>query len=234
MTDLIPALPQPRIPVAGGGTFPVHRIYCVGRNFADHAREMGAATPASTAERGQPMFFMKPADAVVVGDAVVPYPPATSDLHHEVELVVALGKDAPSGVLPTEDAMALVLAYGVGLDLTRRDLQAAAKAKGGPWDIAKGFDHSAPVSTLVPATQVGDLAALELSLEINGELRQRSTLDQMIWNVPEILHELSKLYALRAGDLIFMGTPAGVAALQRGDRFSARLGGIAQRDGVIA
>ena len=234
MTDLIPALPQPRIPVAGGGTFPVHRIYCVGRNFADHAREMGAATPASTAERGQPMFFMKPADAVVVGDAAVPYPPATSDLHHEVELVVALGKDAPSGVLPTEDAMALVLAYGVGLDLTRRDLQAAAKAKGGPWDIAKGFDHSAPVSTLVPATQVGDLAALELSLEINGELRQRSTLDQMIWSVPEILHELSKLYALRAGDLIFMGTPAGVAALQRGDRFSARLGGIAQRDGVIA
>ena len=234
MTDLIPALPQPRIPVAGGGTFPVHRIYCVGRNFADHAREMGAAAPASSAERGQPMFFMKPADAVVVGDAPVPYPSATHDLHHEVELVVALGKDAPGGVLPSEDALSLVLAYGVGLDLTRRDLQAAAKAKGGPWDIAKGFDHSAPVSTLVPAADVGALEPLELSLEINGELRQKSTLDQMIWNVPEILHELSKLYALRAGDLVFMGTPAGVAALQPGDRFSARLGDVARRDGVIA
>lgn len=233
MTDLIPALPQPRIPVAGGGTFPVHRIYCVGRNFADHAREMGAAVPAA-AERGQPMFFMKPADAIVVGDAPVPYPTVTSDLHHEVELVVALGKDAPAGVLATEQAIALVLAYGVGLDLTRRDLQAAAKAKGGPWDIAKGFDHSAPVSTLVLASEVPDLASLELSLEINGQLRQKSTLDQMIWNVPDILHELSKLYALRAGDLIFMGTPAGVAALQPGDRFSARLGKVAQRDGLIA
>ncbi|WP_312367616.1 fumarylacetoacetate hydrolase family protein [Stenotrophomonas sp.] len=233
MTDLIPALPQPRIPVEGGGTFPVHRIYCVGRNFADHAREMGAAVPAAAA-RGQPMFFMKPADAIVVGNAPIPYPSATADLHHEVELVVALGKDAPAGVLAVEDAMALVLAYGVGLDLTRRDLQAAAKAKGGPWDIAKGFDHSAPVSTLVPAAQVGDLEPLELSLEINGQLRQKSTLDQMIWNVPEILHELSKLYALRAGDLVFMGTPAGVAALQRGDRFSAKLGKIVQRDGVIA
>lgn len=233
MTDLIPALPQPRIPVAGGGTFPVRRIYCVGRNFADHAREMGAAAPASASERGQPMFFMKPADAIVVGDAAIPYPTATSDLHHEVELVVALGKDAPAGVLAVDQAMELVLAYGVGLDLTRRDLQAAAKAKGGPWDIAKGFDHSAPVSSLVLASEVGDLAPLELSLEINGELRQKSTLDQMIWNVADILHELSKLYALRAGDLVFMGTPAGVAALQAGDRFSARLGKIAQRDGVI-
>lgn len=233
MTDLIPALPQPRIPVAGGGTFPVHRIYCVGRNFADHAREMGAAAPASASERGQPMFFMKPADAIVVGDDAVPYPSATSDLHHEVELVVALGKDAPAGVLAVDQAMELVLAYGVGLDLTRRDLQAAAKAKGGPWDIAKGFDHSAPLSTLVLASEVGDLATLELSLEINGELRQKSTLDQMIWNVADILHELSKLYALRAGDLVFMGTPAGVAALQRGDRFKARLGKIAQREGVI-
>lgn len=233
MTDLIPALPQPRIPVAGGGTFPVRRIYCVGRNFADHAREMGAAAPASASERGQPMFFMKPADAIVVGDAPIPYPTATSDLHHEVELVVALGKDAPAGVLAVDQAMDLVLAYGVGLDLTRRDLQAAAKAKGGPWDIAKGFDHSAPVSNLVLASEVGDLAPLELSLEINGELRQKSTLDQMIWNVADILHELSKLYALRAGDLVFMGTPAGVAALHAGDRFSARLGKIAQRDGVI-
>lgn len=234
MTDLIPTPSVPRIAVAGGGTFPVRRIYCVGRNFADHAREMGANAPASAAERGQPMFFMKPADAIVTGGAAVPYPPATSELHHEVELVVALGADAPAGVLPVEQAMSLVLACGVGLDLTRRDLQAVAKAKGGPWDIAKGFDHSAPVSDLVPVAQVGELASLELSLQVNGELRQRSTLDNMIWNVAEILHELSKLYALRAGDLLFMGTPAGVAALQPGDRFSARLGEIARCDGVIS
>lgn len=232
MTDLIPTPLQPRVPVAGGGTFPVRRIYCVGRNFADHAREMGAAVPAAT-ERGQPMFFMKPADAVVIGDAAVPYPSGTSDLHHEVELVVALGKDAPAGVLPLEDALSLVLAYGVGLDLTRRDLQAAAKAKGGPWDIAKGFDHSAPISTLVLAEQIGELSPLTLTLEINGQQRQSSTLDQMIWNVPDILHELSKLYALRAGDLVYMGTPAGVAALQPGDRFDARLGDLARCSGVI-
>ncbi|MGV8961007.1 MAG: fumarylacetoacetate hydrolase family protein [Stenotrophomonas sp.] len=235
MTDLIPPAPQPRIPVAGGGTFPVRRIYCVGRNFADHAREMGASAPDSAAERGQPMFFMKPADAIVVGhDDAIPYPSATADLHHEVELVVAIGHDAPSGVLPLEQADALVLGYGVGLDLTRRDLQAAAKAKGGPWDIAKGFDHSAPVSELVPAAQVGDLAALNLSLEVNGEVRQQALLQQMIWNVPEILHELSKLFALRAGDLVFMGTPAGVAALKPGDRFSARLENVAERHGRIA
>ncbi len=232
MTDLIPTPLQPRVPVAGGGTFPVRRIYCVGRNFADHAREMGAAVPAAP-ERGQPMFFMKPADAVVIGDAAVPYPSGTSDLHHEVELVVALGKDAPAGVLPLEDALSLVLAYGVGLDLTRRDLQAAAKAKGGPWDIAKGFDHSAPISTLVLAEQISELPPLTLTLEINGQQRQSSTLDQMIWNVPDILHELSKLYALRAGDLVYMGTPAGVAPLQPGDRFDARLGDLARCSGVI-
>ncbi len=235
MTDLIPTPAIPRIPVAGGGTFPVRRIYCVGRNFADHAREMGASAPASAAERGRPMFFMKPADAIVVGhDDQIPYPPATAELHHEVELVVAIGRDAPVGELPVGIAGSLVLAYGVGLDLTRRDLQAAAKAKGGPWDIAKGFDHSAPVSALVPAAEVGDLAALNLSLEVNGEVRQQALLDQMIWNVPEILHELSKLFALRAGDLVFMGTPAGVSALRPGDRFSARLENVAERHGSIA
>lgn len=147
--DLIPAAAPPRIPVCHRdgrplGEFPVRRIYCVGRNFADHAREMGATAPASKAERGDPVFFMKPADAIVT-DGVVPYPPGTQDLHHEVELVVALGQDAPAGVLPVEAASALVFGYGVGLDLTRRDLQAAAKAKGLPWDTGKGFDHSAPV-----------------------------------------------------------------------------------------
>ena len=222
MTDVIAAPAVPRIPVRGGGSFPVRRIYCVGRNFADHAREMGAAAPASRAERGTPVFFHKPADAIVV-DGDVAYPPGTRDLHHEVELVVALGRDAPPGELAVEAASALVYGYAVGLDLTRRDLQAAAKAKGLPWDTAKGFDQSAPVSEIVPAGQVGELAPRLLSLEVNGTLRQQSTLDQLIWDVPEILHELSKLYALRAGDLVFMGTPAGVAALQPGDRCVARL-----------
>jgi 2-keto-4-pentenoate hydratase/2-oxohepta-3-ene-1,7-dioic acid hydratase in catechol pathway len=248
MSDVFPAPDTVRIPVRGDGMppgsrpsnsrpsnrmFPVRRVYCVGRNFADHAREMGAAVAASKAERGQPVFFCKPADAIVV-DGVVPYPPGTQELHHEVELVVALGSDAPAGVLDPGTASDLIFGYGVGLDLTRRDLQTAAKAKGLPWDTGKAFDHSAPVSELVPAGEVGDLAALNLSLEINGEVRQQSLLDQMIWNVPEILHELSKLWALRAGDLVFMGTPAGVAALKPGDRFSARLENVAERHGIIA
>ncbi len=222
MGDLFPAPAVPRIPIRGGGTFPVRRIYCVGRNFADHAREMGARAPASRAERGTPVFFLKPADAIVTGGSV-PYPPATADLHHEVELVVALGRDAPAGPLSTGAAQALVFGYGIGLDLTRRDLQAAAKAGGLPWDTAKAFDHSAPVSALLPAADVGTLAPRLLSLDVNGERRQQSTLDALIWDVPEILQELSALYALRAGDLVFMGTPAGVAALRPGDACVARL-----------
>ena len=222
MSDVVATPATPRIPVRGGGSFPVRRIYCVGRNFADHAREMGATAPASRAERGTPVFFHKPADAIVV-DGQVAYPPGTADLHHEVELVVALGRDAPPGELPVEAAGELVYGYAVGLDLTRRDLQAAAKAKGLPWDTAKGFDQSAPVSEIVPAAELGELAPRRLSLEVNGVVRQQSTLDQLIWDVPEILHELSRLYALRAGDLVFMGTPAGVAALQPGDRCIARL-----------
>ena len=169
MGDLVPAAEAPRIPVrnrAGDllGEFPVRRIYCVGRNFAEHAREMGAAVPASKAERGSPVFFMKPADAIV-GDGVVPYPRGTHELHHEVELVVALGRDAPPGELDAEAAMALVFGYGVGLDLTRRDLQAAAKAKGLPWDTGKGFDHSAPVSALLPADEA-DSAVKALHLRL--------------------------------------------------------------------
>ena len=222
MRDVIAAAPVPRVPVRGGGTFPVHRIYCVGRNFADHAREMGAAVPASKAERGTPVFFLKPADAIVV-DGVAAYPPGTQDLHHEVELVVALGSDAPAGLVAVDQALPLVFGYAVGLDLTRRDLQSAAKARGLPWDTGKAFDQSAPLSELVPAAAVGMLPGRTLSLDVNGGRRQQSTLDQLIWDVPEILHELSRLYALRAGDLVFMGTPAGVAALQPGDECVARL-----------
>ncbi len=228
MPTLFPAPPIPTLPVEGtSARFPVHRIYCIGRNFAEHAKEMGA-----TVDRGNPVFFTKPADAIVAGGGAVPYPPATADLHHEVELVVALGRDA-HGVVAVDDAMSLVFGYGVGLDLTRRDLQSAAKAKGLPWDTGKGFDHSAPASALVPAAAVGEPGARRIRLQVNGETRQESTLDQMVFPVPEVLHELSKLYALKAGDLVFMGTPAGVAALQRGDRFEARVDGLPTLAGHI-
>ena len=229
MDDVISAPAPVRVPVRGGGSFPVRRVYCVGRNFADHAREMGAEVAASKAERGSPVFFLKPADAVVV-DSVVAYPPGTQDLHHEVELVVALGRDASAGVVAVDDAQALVFGYGVGLDLTRRDLQAAAKKAGLPWDTGKAFDQSAPLGELVPAGDVGELAPRRLSLAVNGVERQAAPLSDLIWNVPEILHELSKLYALRAGDLVFMGTPAGVAALQPGDACRARLDDILALD----
>jgi len=221
MTDVIAASAQARVPVRGGGTFPVRRIFCVGRNFADHAKEMGAPVPASQVERGQPVFFTKPSDAIVV-DGVVPYASATQDLHHEVELVVALGEGAR------------VFGYAVGLDLTRRDLQTAAKAKGLPWDTGKAFDHSAPIGEIAPAALVGDLAPRTLSLTVNGTQRQRATLDQLIWDVPEILAELSKLFELKAGDLVFMGTPAGVSALQVGDRFEARLDDVLSLSGHVA
>jgi fumarylpyruvate hydrolase len=220
-----PALPS--LPVVGSDArFPVHRIYCIGRNYADHAKEMGASI-----ERGQPMFFMKPADAIVTEGADIAYPSATQDLHHEVEMVVALasgGRDIPAG-----RALDCVFGYGVGLDLTRRDLQAAAKAKGHPWDIAKGFDASAPVSAIHPATTVGHPRSAALSLSVNGRVRQESNIDAMIFTVDATIHELSKLWELKAGDLIFTGTPAGVEALQRGDHVRATLGNFATLEGHI-
>jgi 2-keto-4-pentenoate hydratase/2-oxohepta-3-ene-1,7-dioic acid hydratase in catechol pathway len=230
MTQTVIPVPAPTcLPVRGSDAlFPVRRIYCVGRNFADHAREMGA-----TVDRGNPVFFMKPGDAIVAGGGRVPYPPGTRDLHHEVELVVALGRDA-DGEVAVAEAPALVFGYGVGLDLTRRDLQANAKAKGLPWDTAKGFDHSAPASELVPVAAAGDLFARTLSLEVNGQLRQQARLDTMVFTVAEVLHELSKLYALKAGDLVFMGTPAGVAALVPGDHFRAEVEGLLVLEGDIA
>ena len=230
MTTTVIPVPAPTcLPVRGtGALFPVRRIYCVGRNFADHAKELGA-----TVDRGNPVFFMKPADAIVPGGGRVPYPSGTRDLHHEVELVVALGRDA-DGEVATADALALVFGYGVGLDLTRRDLQAAAKAKGLPWDTSKGFDHSAPASELVPVAAAGDVFTRRLWLEVNGELRQQSGLDDMVFSVADVIHELSKLYALKAGDLVFMGTPSGVAALQPGDRFRAGVEGLVEFTGHIA
>ena len=207
--------------------FPVHRIYCVGRNFAEHAKEMGAPV-----EKGTPVIFMKPGDAIVT-DGHVPYPTQTSDLHHEVELVVALGRDA-RGELSASEAMPLVYAYGVGLDLTRRDLQAVLKEKRLPWDISKGFDASAPISPLAPVSEAGlDLGDKRLWLEVNGELRQQAPLSDMIFGVAEVLQHLARLYSLRAGDLVYMGTPSGVAALQPGDRFRAGIDGLVEFSGEI-
>lgn len=227
MTYAIAPRPIPCIPVAGTDMrFPVHRIYCIGRNYAEHAKEMG-----SEVERKHPIFFAKPADAIVIDNDDVPYPPATEDLHHEVEMVVALSRGGRD--IPAEHALEHVYAYAVGLDLTRRDLQAAAKEKGNPWDTAKGFDHSAPISALHPASEIGHPRDIELSLSVNGKVRQKSNVDEMIFSVPEIIHELSKLYELQSGDLIFTGTPAGVAALSRGDRFQATLEGVATLEGRI-
>ena len=227
MTYAIAPSALPSLPIIGSDQrFPIRRVFCIGRNYAEHAREMGASVDTAA-----PMFFCKPADAVVSDGADVPYPQATSDLHHEVEMVVALG--AGGHDLTPEQGAALVWGYGVGLDLTRRDLQAQAKAKGHPWDVAKGFDHSAPVSALRPAGAVTLDASSVLRLSVNGELRQQATLGEMVHDVPRIIAALSKLFELKAGDLIFTGTPAGVAALQRGDHFHAELVGIAELDGRI-
>lgn len=228
MTTVIPPPAQPSIPVAGRAErFPVRRIFCIGRNYADHAREMGASV-----DKANPMFFTKPADAIVTDGADVPYPSATQDLHHEVEMVVALG--AGGSDLSADEAGKLVWGYGVGLDLTRRDLQAQAKAKGAPWDVAKGFDHSAPVSALVPADEATISPNTRIALEVNGEVRQHATLGEMVLGVPEILSALSRLFELKAGDIVYTGTPAGVAALTRGDTFRATLEGVATLEGRVA
>lgn len=228
MNYVIPAPATPSIPVSGSDArFPLRRIFCIGRNYAEHAKEMGAV-----ADRAQPMFFCKPADAIVAGDAVeIPYPPATQDLHHEVEMVVALSKGGAD--IPAERALEHVFGYGVGLDLTRRDLQAAAKAKGHPWDTAKAFDHSAAVSALHPVAAAGHPASARLSLHVNDTLRQEADIATMVFPVAAIVHELSKLWTLAPGDLIYTGTPAGVAALVPGDRFVARLGDLAILRGRI-
>ncbi|QAU24222.1 FAA hydrolase family protein [Dyella sp. M7H15-1] len=218
----------PSIPVIGREErFPVRRVFCIGRNYAEHAREMGASVDASA-----PMFFCKPADAVVTDGADLPYPQATVNLHHEVEMVVALktgGRD-----LDAHQAAEAIFGYGVGLDLTRRDLQAIAKAKGHPWDVAKGFDHSAPVSALRMASEVSPGAETEISLQVNGTLRQCGHLGEMVHSVVDIIKTLSTLFELKPGDVIFTGTPAGVAALERGDRFHAELQDIATLDGKVA
>lgn len=212
----IPTVAVPTIAIAGSrDRFPVRRIFCVGHNYADHAREMGAGP-----ERQPPFFFTKPADAVVDSGQRLPYPPHTADLHHEVELVIALG--AGGSDLAPLSALALIFGYAVGIDLTRRDLQAAAKKSSRPWDMSKGFDRSAPIG---PLTRGVPPSAGAIALTIDGNPRQNGDLREMIWGVADIIAILSTYVAVAAGDLIFTGTPAGVGAIERGQRVRGSIAG---------
>ncbi|HZS84367.1 MAG TPA: fumarylacetoacetate hydrolase family protein [Stellaceae bacterium] len=219
MAYAIPAPPTAVIPVLGGAPFPVRRIYCVGRNYAAHAREMG-----HDPDREEPFFFMKPTDAIVGNGAEIPYPPMTSDLHHEIELVVALARGGSD--IPVESALDCVFGYAVGLDMTRRDLQGAAKKLGRPWDFGKGFDNAAPCAAITPAAKTGHPGAWAIWLEVNGKLRQKSDLSKLIWNIPETIAYLSRYMTLAPGDIIFSGTPEGVAAVGRGDRLLGHVDGL--------
>jgi len=201
------------------GLFPVHRIYCVGKNYAEHTREMGGDPAKDT-----PCFFSKPPDSVVPDSTVIPFPGSTENLHYEVELVVAIGKEAQN--ISPEDALDVVYGYAVGIDLTRRDLQNEAKAAGRPWEIAKGFDFSAPISAIHQVSEIGHPKSASIKLSVNGELRQDGNIDDMVWNVAEIISELSNYFKLQAGDLIFTGTPSGVGKLSEGDKIEARIEGI--------
>lgn len=207
-------IPQPKTPslaVAGSASrFPIRRVYCVGRNYADHAREMG-----HDPDREPPFFFTKPADAVVAAEGTLPYPPLTADLHHEIEVIVAIGKGGRN--IPVERAQEHIWGYSVGIDLTRRDLQAVAKKMSRPWDWSKAFDASGPSTPLVPASAIGHPSTGRIWLEVNGERRQEADLSDLIWSIPEVIAYVSQAMELQPGDLIFTGTPAGVAALQPGD-----------------
>ena len=207
---VVPAVARPTVAVTGTNrVFPVRRIFCVGRNYAEHSREMGA-----TDLEAPPFFFTKPAEAVVPSGAVLPFPGRTQDLHHEIELVVAI------------DERREVFGYAAGIDLTRRDVQAQMKKEGKPWDTAKGFEHSAPISAIAPAADIGHPARGRIWLEVNGQLRQQGDIADMIRSVPELLAELATWFEVQAGDLVFTGTPAGVGALKPGDRVRGGVDGV--------
>ncbi len=215
--------PVVSVPVFGSAThFPVHRIYCVGRNYEEHAKEMGFSG------REAPFFFMKPADALVVVNpgevASMPYPSLTKNLHHEIELVVALGKGGRN--IAAADAHKHIFGYAVGLDMTRRDLQNEAKKLGRPWSISKGFDHSAPIGAITPMADAAGIASAEILLQVNGQQRQRSQITKLIWNVSEVIEHLSAAWELQSGDLIYTGTPEGVAAVVSGDTMNASVTGL--------
>ncbi|MBZ4210897.1 MAG: fumarylacetoacetate hydrolase family protein [Rhodoferax sp.] len=215
--------PVVSVPVFGSALrFPVHRIYCVGRNYEEHAKEMGFSG------REAPFFFMKPADALVVVNpgetGRMPYPTLTSNLHHEIELVVALGKGGKN--IAAADAHKHIFGYAVGLDMTRRDLQNEMKKLGRPWSISKGFDHSAPIGAITAAADAPDIASAEILLQVNGQQRQRSQIAKLIWNISEVIEHLSAAWELQSGDLIYTGTPEGVAAVVAGDSMSAGVTGL--------
>jgi len=223
MPHLFDPSPVVSVPVQGEtATFPVHRIYCVGRNYEEHAKEMGFTG------REPPFFFLKPADALVVvpegQTGPMPYPSLTQNLHHEIELVVAIGKGGRN--IRAADAMQHVYGYAVGLDMTRRDLQNDMKKQGRPWCIGKAFDHSAPIGPIVPVAKAGDVLNAEISLQVNGSDRQRSTVSKLIWNVAETIEHLSAAWTLQPGDLIYTGTPEGVAAVVAGDLMVGRIAGL--------
>lgn len=220
MTYVIAEPTRTALPVSGeDGLFPVHRIYCVGRNYADHAVEMG-----HDPDKEPPFFFQKNPDNLLPAGEDFPYPSKTEDVHHEIELVVALAKGGQD--IAVNQALDHVYGYAVGLDMTRRDLQAEAKKLGRPWEVGKAFEQSAPCGPIVPAAQIGHPAAGAIWLKINGETRQQGDLDQLLWKVPEAISYLSGLFALQPGDLIFTGTPAGVGPVQRGDKLHGHIDGI--------
>lgn len=219
----IPPQPIPAVPVAGSDAFfPVHRIYCVGRNYVEHAKEMGATG------REAPFFFMKPADAILpvkrgsVGEMA--YPSMTGDLQHEIELVVAIGKGGSH--IAAADALDHVWGYAVGLDMTRRDLQGEAKKLGRPWCTGKGFDQSAPISAIHPVSETGHITQADIALKVNGETRQNSNVGKLIWSVAETIEHLSRYFSLQPGDLIFTGTPEGVAGVKKGDLLKGEVAGL--------
>ncbi len=210
------------LPVIGSDeTFPIHRIYCVGRNYADHAREMG-----HDPDRDPPFFFQKNPDTIVPDGGQFPYPDKSEDVHFELELVVALGRGGKD--IPEDQALDCIYGYGVGLDMTRRDLQGVAKKMGRPWEVGKAFDFSAPCSALKPAAEIGHPQAGRIWLEVNGEVRQDGDLNQLIWSVQESIAYLSGLFTLAPGDLIYTGTPAGVGPVDRGDRLYGRVEGVGE------
>ena len=218
---------QPSVAVAGGAAYPVRHIYCVGRNYAEHAREMG-----TDPEREPPFFFMKGADSVVSSGAQIKYPSRTQDLHHEVELVVAIGASGTD--ISVSDASDAIFGYAVGVDLTRRDLQQSMKEKGRPWEIGKSFAQAAPVGEIQPAWNIGHPREGKIILSVNGEVRQEADIKDMTWGVDEVIAELSTYYKLEPGDLVFTGTPAGVSALVRGDKVDCAIDGLESLEFSIA
>jgi fumarylpyruvate hydrolase len=211
---------QPSVEIKGKAErFPIHRIYCVGRNYAAHAREMG-----KDPDREPPFFFSKPADAIVPNNATIPYPPRTANLHHEIELVVAIATGGKN--ISAAGALDHVYGYAVGNDLTRRDLQTDAKDKGRPWDTGKAFDRSAVIAAITPATASGHLSKGRIWLTVNGAMKQQADLAELIWSVPEVIAELSTLFDLAPGDLIYTGTPAGVGPIKAGDKLEGGIDGL--------